>query len=88
MRAVVVAGLVALLCPAAAMAQGAPAVPAPNAAPSKGAGITRDRFIERVKERAAARFDKMDVNHDGVLSAEERRAARGTQAKRRASPPQ
>lgn len=87
MRAVLVVSLFALLSPAAAMAQTAPATPTPSAAPARGGDITRDEYIERAVERAkraaAARFDRMDINHDGVLSGEERRAAR---AARRASP--
>jgi len=43
-------------------------------------GITRDRFIQRAKDRAgqraAARFDQMDANHDGVLGRDEVRAWR------------
>lgn len=32
---------------------------------------------EQLRERALARFDRADANHDGTLTAEERRAARG-----------
>ncbi len=101
MRAVLVVSLVALLGPAGALAQTppAPANPAPtaptpapaspSAAPARGGDITRDEYIRRAVDRArlaaAARFDRMDTNHDGVLSAEERRAAR---AQRHATPPQ
>ena len=89
MRAILVVSLVALLCPVAAMAQTAPATATPRSAPAKGGDITRDQYIEHATERAKRaaekRFDRMDVNHDGVLSAEERRAAR---AQRRAAPPQ
>ena len=81
MRAVLVVGLCALLCPAVALAQtaAAPASTAPatpTAAPSRSGDITRDQYIERAKHSAAARFDRMDTDHDGVLTAEERRAAR------------
>jgi hypothetical protein len=79
MRAVIVMGLVALLWPVAAGAQGAPATPA------RGKDITKDEYVERAKQRAAKRFEKADTNHDGVLSAEERRAARG---KRKTAAPQ
>jgi hypothetical protein len=77
MRAVLAVTLAVLFFPTAGLAQ------------TKGGDITRDQYIERAVERArraaATRFDKMDTNHDGVLTAEERRAAR---AQRRAAPPQ
>ena len=86
MRAVLAVGLCALLCPAAVLAQTAPA---PSAAPTRGGDITRDQYIEhaveRAKRSAAARFDRMDTDHDGVLSAAERRAARAERAQRRAA---
>jgi hypothetical protein len=92
MRVVVVVSLLAFLYPAASLAQGAaPAPPVPEAAPGaplRGGGITRDQFIERAKERAAQHFDQMDTNHDGVLSPEERRAARAERRDRRATSPQ
>ncbi len=74
------------------MAQTAPAAaPAGNAA-TRGGDITKDQYIEpavaRAKRAAAARFDRMDANHDGVLSAGERRAARTERAQRRAAPSQ
>ena len=54
----------------------APASPAP---PAPGT-ITREQYIERAQERAsqraAARFDQMDTDHDGVLDRAERRAWR------------
>ena len=93
MRAVLVVGLVALLSPLAALAQTA-STPAGTAsasptAPARGGDITRDQYIEhaveRAKRSAAARFDRMDTDHDGVLSAEERRAARAERVQRRAA---
>jgi hypothetical protein len=82
------AALVGLfLFPAAAMAQTMPpqtaavdsATPAP-AATSPAGGITRDQFIQRAKDRAgqraAARFDQMDADHNGVLDRDEVRAWR------------
>lgn len=55
------------------------AAPAP-AATSPAGGITRDQFIQRAKDRAgqraAARFDQMDANHDGILDRDEVRAWR------------
>jgi Ca2+-binding EF-hand superfamily protein len=63
------------------------AAPAPSA-PAGNGGITRDQFIQRAKDRAAehaaARFDQMDADHDGVLDRAEMRAWR-TQHPRRAS---
>lgn len=94
MRAILVVSLFALICPAAAMAQTAPApstapAPAPpGGAPTRGGDITRDQYIERAvaraKRAAETRFDRMDANHDGVLTADERRAARTERAQRRA----
>jgi hypothetical protein len=82
MRAVLVVGLLAALCPAGAIAQTAPAAPQPAAAPSapaasaarRGGDITRDEYIERAKRAAERRFDEMDADHNGTLTAEERRA--------------
>ena len=86
--------LVALsLLPATTFAQTAPqtaavesSAPAPSA-PTGNGGVTRDQFIQRAKDRAAeragARFDQMDADHDGVLDRAEIRAWR-TQHPRRA----
>ena len=94
MRAIVAVSLVALLYPAAVLAQTAPALsaatepPATAASgkPTSGGDITKDQYIERAVERARRaadkRFDRLDTNHDGVLSADERSAAR---AKRKSS---
>ena len=77
MRAVVVACLLTLLLPAAATAQSTSSkTNAGSKTDARGQDITKDQYIEQAKQRAAARFDKMDSNHDGVLSADERRAAR------------
>ena len=93
MRAVLIVGLFVLLCPAIVNAQGSPpptsgpgsptaatpaAVPPPRA--RGGQDMTRDEYIERAKRNAEKRFERMDTNHDGILTIEERRAAR---AKRR-----
>jgi hypothetical protein len=55
------------------------AAPAP-VAPAAAGSITRDQFIQRAKDRAgqraAARFDQMDTDHDGVLDRAEIRAWR------------
>jgi hypothetical protein len=94
MRSAIFVALVALsLVPATTFAQTAPqtasvesAAPAPSA--STGGGITRDQYIQRAKDRAAeragARFDQMDADHDGVLDRAETRAWR-TQHPRHAS---
>jgi|SRR5215469_6249118 len=89
MRSIFPAALIALfLLPAAAMAQtamqtaavdNAPSAPAVgSSANSPTSGITRDQFIQRAKDRsaqrAAARFDQMDANHDGILGRDEIRA--------------
>jgi hypothetical protein len=100
MRAVLAVSLVVLIAPVAGLAQTAPApsatptpstTPAPSAAPARG-GVTRDQYIERAVERARRaaekRFDKLDANHDGVLSVEERRAGRAERAQGRAAPSQ
>src|SRR5689334_14235514 len=90
MRAILVAILVALSLPGAAIAQSdAPANPAPAAqsAPrsARGGDITKEEYVERARHAAERRFDKMDTNHDGVLTADERRAAREARAQRRAA---
>ena len=85
-RAIFALSLVALLGPAAALAQqtappaAAPSATAANPAPKRGGDITRDEYIQRAVDRARhaaeTRFDRMDTDHDGVLTMEERRAAR------------
>jgi hypothetical protein len=94
MRAILVVSLAVFFCSAAALAQTAPApsiapsTAAPRAAAARGGDITRAQYIERAVERAKRaaekRFDKLDANHDGVLSAEERQGARAARAKKRA----
>lgn len=71
MRAAVVLGLVAMLFPVAAVAQS-------EAAKAAGSGrnVTKEQYIERAKQRAAKRFDKLDANHDGVLSSAESHATK------------
>jgi hypothetical protein len=90
------------LLPATVLAQTAPSpTPQQTAAvdttapasprPSAGGGTTRDQFIQRAKdraaERAAARFDQMDTDHDGVLDRAEIRAWRSQHPRRAALPP-
>jgi hypothetical protein len=77
MRAVFILGLVVLLIPAAAGAQSDNAkTKSSGGSITKEGSITKDEYVDRAKQRAAKRFDKLDTNHDGVLSADERRAAR------------
>ena len=85
MRAVLVAILLALSLPAVAKAQSA--TPADNvpAARTRGGNISKEEYVERAKRAAERRFDKLDANHDGVLTADERRAAREARAQRRAA---
>ena len=66
---IVVLGLVAALFPAAAGAQSEDAK-----ATASGNRVAKEQYIDRAKQRAAKRFDKLDTNHDGVLSSEERKA--------------
>jgi hypothetical protein len=61
----------------------------PHAARTRGGDITKAEYIERAVDRAKRaaekRFDKLDANHDGVLSADERGAARAARSKRKSS---
>lgn len=88
MRAAFAFGFLVVLCPAVALAQASTAAPpssptssaAPEAKPpahGRGGNITRDEYIERAKRNAEKRFDRMDTDHDGILTPEERAAARG-----------
>jgi hypothetical protein len=87
MRSTIFMALVALsLLPATSFAQTAPQTAAiesaasASPAPTGNSAITRDQFIQRAKDRAAeragARFDQMDADHDGVLDRAEIRAWR------------
>jgi hypothetical protein len=99
MRATVPAALFALsLLPAMALAQtnnpqSANAAPAAAAAsePSRSGGITKEQFIQRAQDRAtrraAAQFDRMDTDHNGVLDPAEMRAWRSQHARGGASRP-
>lgn len=100
MRSIILAACLAFpMLPAGAFAQSGPgpqtaavetAGPA-TAAPAAAGGITRDQFIERAKDRAgqraAARFDQMDANHDGVLDRNEIRTWRSEHPRRNAPQP-
>lgn len=70
MRAAIVLGLVVAFFPAMAGAQGE------NAKAGSSERVTKEQYIDRAKQRATKRFDKLDINHDGVLSPDERRASR------------
>jgi hypothetical protein len=95
-RMVLVAFLGVLLLPGAVFAQTGPQTaaiesPAPaSPTPPAAGGITREQYIERAQERAsqraAARFDQTDTNHDGVLDRAERRAWRSEHSRRSAAP--
>jgi len=96
MRSTIFVAVVALsVLPATTFVQTAPqtasvesAAPA-SPAPTGNGGITRDQFIERAKDRAAqraaARFDQMDADHDGVLDRAEIRAWRTKHARHAAA---
>ena len=98
MRSNIFMAFIALsLLPATTFAQTGPqtaaiesAAPAPSA-PTGNGGITRDQFIERAKDRAAqragARFDQMDADHDGVLDRAELHAWRNQHPRRAAAQP-
>ena len=75
--------------PSAAAPAPSTATDKPHAARAKGGDITKAEYIEkavtRAKYAAEKRFDKLDANHDGVLSADERGAARAARSKRKSS---
>jgi hypothetical protein len=78
----------------AAVDNAAPAASAPAVGSSMNSstgGITRDQFIQRAKDRAAqratARFDQIDANHDGILGRDEVRAWRTQHPRRAAAQP-
>ena len=83
MRAVLIALVLAFSFPALAQTDSSTS-PAPTAR-ARGDNITKDEYIERARRAAERRFDKMDTNHDGVLTADERRAAHEARAQRRAA---
>jgi hypothetical protein len=87
MRSTAICALFALsLLPATALAQAnqqaaaQPSSPSASPAPSRGGALTREQFIQRAEDRAAkraaAQFDRMDVDHNGVLDPAERQAWR------------
>jgi|SRR6516162_1974820 hypothetical protein len=100
MRSTIIAALLGFsLLPGAAAAQtslqtaaveSSTTMASPAPTPSSGGAVTREQYIQRAQERAAqraaARFDQMDTNHDGVLDRAERRAWRSEHARRAAAP--
>jgi len=98
MRSTVIIALLGLsLLPATTFAQTAPqtaAIESSTSAPpavSSAGGITREQYLQRVRERAeqraGTRFDQMDTNHDGVLDRAEMRAWRSQHPRRAAAQP-
>jgi hypothetical protein len=87
MRSTAICALFALsLLPATALAQtnqqaaAQPSSPSASPAPSRAGALTREQYIQRAEERAArraaAQFDRMDADHNGVLEPAERKAWR------------
>jgi hypothetical protein len=87
MRSTAVIALFALsLLPVTAFAQADQQAAVPSGAtaaspgPPHSGGFTREQFIQRAEDRAArraaAQFDAMDADHDGVLEPAEIRAWR------------
>jgi hypothetical protein len=87
MRSTALVALFALsLLPVTAFAQAPqqaaaqPSSTAASPAPSPSGGLTREQYIQRAEQRAArraaAQFDRMDADHDGVLDRAEMRAWR------------
>ena len=75
--------------PAAGSPVPPPEAASPRSTSTRGAPISRDDYIaqavERARKSAAVRFDKMDANHDGILTVDERRAHREAQRAARAA---
>lgn len=84
MRTLAAAALIAVACPFAALAQSTPpaapaaaaTAPAATHPTTRGHDVARDAYIEQAKERAAKRFDRMDADHNGVLTSAERHTYR------------
>ena len=84
MRSTLIVALFGLsLLPATAQAQSDPQTAA------GGGGVTREQYLQRAQDRAAqragARFDQMDANHDGILDRTEVRAWRSQHSRRAAA---
>ena len=87
MRSTAILALFTLaLLPATALAQAGqqaatqPSSTAASPAPSRPGALTREQYIQRAEERAAkraaAQFDRMDADHNGVVDPAERKAWR------------
>jgi len=94
MRSTIFVAAVALsLLPATTFAQTAPqtasveSAATASPAPTGNGGITRDQYIQRARDRAGARFDQMDADHDGVLDRAEIRAWRTQHPRHAAAQP-
>jgi hypothetical protein len=104
MRSSAVFALVALsLFPAIALAQASQQAAAPPSSAAAGpvaspsGSLTKEQYIQRAEQRAArraaAQFDRMDANHNGVLEPSEMQAwrsqhSRGAGSRSDQSPPQ
>jgi hypothetical protein len=86
MRSTVIALFALCLLPATAFAQtdqqaaAPPGAIAASPAPARSGSLTREQYIQRAQERAArraaAQFDAMDFDHNGVLEPTEIRTWR------------
>jgi len=98
MRSTVICALFALsLLPATALAQASQQAAAPpssasaSPASSRAGALTKEQYIKRAEERAArraaAQFDRMDVDHNGVIDPAERQAWRSQHPRAAGSKP-
>ena len=62
--------------------EGGPAPAGPGGPGGRMFGEQGFVTLEQMRERALARFDRADANHDGTLTAAERREARGQRRER------
>jgi hypothetical protein len=86
MRGVLLVMFAVLVLPNLAVAQSPNTAASPSVQPShqkhysRNADISRSDYIERAVERsrrrAEKRFDKLDTDHNGIVTLDERRAAR------------
>jgi hypothetical protein len=97
MRSTAAFALLALsVLPATALAQAPqqaaaqPSSTSASPAPSAAGGLTREQYIERAQQRAArraaAQFDRMDTDHNGVLDPAELRAWRSQRTRAARTP--
>lgn len=77
MKNILIPGLLAALIATPLYAEEPVAAPAPN----NSAGITKAAYLKRAEDR----FNRVDTNHDGIFSREERKAARAIAAAQRAA---